>query len=199
MPNMAEELSPLGGDKCKEEFERNLKVYRADSNGAPWRSGSDEELTEWHQLMEDIIQLMDSENNVGNVQQHDDTSRQFDFVSPCASDKQAKKRDLRVAGELARSKNLHKFSKSSRSNMAPQSETQQSSPPVLTPTDRLAIALSDKLEADTKAQLASSTKAFEQEMLQPLHVQPSVAQTPRKIYSIHHFHRILEVLSVIVW
>ena len=47
-----------------------------------------------------IIQLMDSENNVGNVQEHDDTSRQFDFVSPCASNKQATERDLRVAGEL---------------------------------------------------------------------------------------------------
>ena len=40
MPNMAEELLPLGGDKCKEEFERNLKVYRADCKEAPWRSGS---------------------------------------------------------------------------------------------------------------------------------------------------------------
>ena len=57
--------------------------------------------------------------------------------------------------------------------------------------------MSEKLEADTKAQLASSTKAFEQEMLQPLHVQPSVAQTPRKIYSIDHFHSIVEVLSLI--
>ena len=93
MPNMAEELSSLGGDKCKEEFERNVKVYRADSNGAPWRSGSDEEFTEWHQLMEDIIQVMDGEN-VGNVQEYDDTSHQFDFVSPCASDKQATECDV---------------------------------------------------------------------------------------------------------
>ena len=168
-----------------------MKVYRADSNGAPWRSGSDEEFTEWHQLMEYIIQVMDSEN-VGNVQEIDDTSRQFDFVSPCASDKQATERDLRVDAELVRSKNLHKFSKSSRSKMAPPSETEQSFPPILTPTDRLAIALSEKLEADTKAQLASSTKDLEQEMLQP-----SVAQTPRKIYSIDHFHSIVEVLSLI--
>ena len=133
---------------------------------------------------------MDGEINVANVQEYDDTS--FYFVSPSASDNQATERDLRVAGELLRSKNLHKFSKSSSSKTAPPSVTQQSSPAVLTPTDRLAIALSEKLEADTKAQLASSTKAFEQEMLQP-----SVAQTPRKIYSIDHFHSIVEVLSLI--
>ena len=48
-----EELSSLSGEKCKKEYERNIKVYKQHTLEALWWSGSKEDFTEWHQVISD--------------------------------------------------------------------------------------------------------------------------------------------------
>ena len=55
-PNQAETFSALTWRKCKDEYDRNEKLYKADKQSVPFQSGTDKEHQEWEDVMEEIFQ-----------------------------------------------------------------------------------------------------------------------------------------------
>ena len=54
IPTYEETFVRLTWRKCQEEFDRNLAVYTTEKEGVPFRSGSDEQHCEWHDIMDEI-------------------------------------------------------------------------------------------------------------------------------------------------
>ena len=55
-PNYEQFFANLTWRSCEREYERNIKLYIEDKTAAPFQSGTDQQHTEWEDMMEDIIQ-----------------------------------------------------------------------------------------------------------------------------------------------
>ena len=54
----ADTLVSLDWHQCQEELEKNVLVYKVQGDSYYLKSGDDEEHTQWHNMMEDIIEKM---------------------------------------------------------------------------------------------------------------------------------------------
>ena len=154
-PNQAETFSALTWRKCKDEYDRNVKLYKADKQSVPFQSGTDKEHQEWEDVMEEIFQ----QSADRDVQLQDSLkSRDVDCY-----DSKALQKDLQYTGEMVRDDELVKFTKK-KQHTQPNSKNKQAKAVKLhqndsdssvkelqmSATDKLALALVNRLEADTK-------------------------------------------------
>ena len=58
IPNFETTLEKLDGRKCQDEFATNLDLYNQHKDSWRFQSGSDEQHTEWQDIMETITQQM---------------------------------------------------------------------------------------------------------------------------------------------
>ena len=71
-PNYEQFFANLTWRSCEREYERNIKLYIEDKTAAPFQSGTDQQHTEWEDMMEDIIQSMqDKDLAKGNAHKPD--------------------------------------------------------------------------------------------------------------------------------
>ena len=95
-PNYEKSFETLTWRKCKDEYNMNVQLYRADRKGVPFQSGTDKEHTEWEDLMEELFEKLGDKD--------------MEAPSTAEPSKQMEK-DLNVAGELVRDDQLSKFGK----------------------------------------------------------------------------------------
>ena len=57
-PNYEQFFANLTWRSCEREYEWNIKLYIEDKTAAPFQSGTDQQHTEWKDMLEDIIQCM---------------------------------------------------------------------------------------------------------------------------------------------
>ena len=194
IPNWEEDFQNLRSDKCREEYERNEKLYRADSAGCPWRSGSSEEYTEWHTLMEDMTSLADG------VDVHTELFDVFDGQEMSTpQDSQTLDKDLKAAGELLRDHNLTKFTNNINCNfkddgVSPTHRTPKK--PKLSPQDMLALAITSKLEADAESARAEAAATAARVVHEQQAAEAAAHKTVRE-YSIAMFRNIEEIVQLI--
>ena len=123
-----------------------MQSYTADKDGAPFKSGSDEQHQAWHDIIEEIIKFIESFKEKNTEQP----------PLPTAADLKEREQDLKEAGEMLRGdrrklqKRRAKRQKVSTKSQQVDYNSDSEDVQVLTPTDRLANALSAKLEAETK-------------------------------------------------
>ena len=164
IPNKEETFQRLRGPHCKAEWERNLKHYENGESLAPFKSGSNEEHGKWHNIMWDIhTRIQDANMPVEsgiiavNVDQLDEPTEVGGFPpeTPAVLEK-----DLKVAGELLRATVYTKFQRQRQRKrkveeqmFSPgEGESEDSPNSKLTCMDKLAMALTKKLEQDTRPQ-----------------------------------------------
>ena len=63
----SEVLEKLDGRKCQDEFATNVDLYNQHKDSWRFQSGSDEQHTEWQDIMETITQQMGKENPPPNT------------------------------------------------------------------------------------------------------------------------------------
>ena len=149
-PNYEKRFETLTWRKCEDEYNRNVKLYQADRKAVPFQSGTDAEHTEWEDLMEELFQKFGDKD--------------MEAPSTAETSKQVEK-DLKVAGELFRDDQLSKFSKKrAKTSKMPAKKNKASAhregdlsdssveEVVISPTDRLALALAQKFEAEAANQ-----------------------------------------------
>ena len=91
VPDFKSTLANLEWRKCQEEFNRNVQLFQAEGESYRFKSGDDEEHTEWHDIMEDIkSRMLLDETQLTDVAQ--------------AVEKRVLEDDLNVAGVLLRDK-----------------------------------------------------------------------------------------------
>ena len=192
IPTYEETFVRLTWRKCQEEFDRNLAVYTTEKEGVPFRSGSDEQHSEWHDIMDEISTLTAEakENDVELVFQ-DETQ-----------EKKTTEQDLKVVGEIFRNGQLEQY-RGRKKTSTPKRATSTSKrkgedtiicsdssdedipPKKLTPTDQLALAVAEKLKADTARETAALQAPAAQE--------PTV---PTFKYLLSQFRSIEDILDV---
>ena len=89
IPNHEESFSKLNWRKCQTEFDTNLALYKADQSTFPFNSGTAEDHTRWHDVMEEIACL--------------ETQHSEEFAMPREQSNTDLQKDLKAAGELVRS------------------------------------------------------------------------------------------------
>ena len=190
IPNHEESFSKLNWRKCQTEFDTNLALYKADQSTFPFNSGTAEDHTRWHDVMEEIacLETQHSEKfSISREQSNTDLQK-----------------DPKTAGELVTFSDYTTFlnNRSRANNKRPKLSRQQDvqvvysdvdvdsyKPPILTPTDRLATALALKLESDLKKEKETS--------IQSAPVPPPHAQSNQAQYYVSSFQTIQEMLQLV--
>ena len=96
IPNFEVSLAKLDWRKCQAEFQLNVDSYIKSKDTQCFKSGDDEQHTQWQDLMQDIIELMFP----------DDKLPPTATVQEGVDDLKQKEEDLKVAGELLRNREL---------------------------------------------------------------------------------------------
>ena len=134
--------------KCQDEFEKNVELYKDQGDSYRFKSGDDEQHTEWQDIMEDIsTRMLECSGN-------EDVN---------ADEKKSVEEDLKAAGELLRNKEV---TRSTQKRTKPKSSRQTSYNTIhiqsgsseeeggyskkLKPMDKLCLVLADHLQQNLK-------------------------------------------------
>ena len=199
IPNMEVALANLDWRKCQDEYNLNVDAYNKHREEYKFKSGTDEEHTEWQDIMEDIVTRIKDYHETGDA----DVS----VVMPSASESKELEKDLQVAGVLLRDKELTNSNKKRqrfvkthkpqrpRTQCAENSSEDDADFPAkkLKPMDRLAVALAEKIEQDTLKHAP-----VEQKVNSDSHFDETITNPPKleEVFPLSRFGNLEDILTL---